>query len=352
MGEILSKASFEETRKMQLTGRSTYIVSLPKKWVKEMKLNAGDQLVIKRQSEAALLIAPKSKKVVSEKDVSLKISFKDNPDAIARKIISLYLIGFNTIRLIAENDRISSEQRRVIKEIVRKKLIGAEIITDSPNEMNLKILLSYPELSIGTALNRMCSLARAMHRDALTALSELNYDLAKSIIDLDDEVDRFNLYIVRQLKSAVQDPYEIKEMGLSNPRDCLGYRLVTKSVERIADHAAKIAEKVLVFKNPLNKETINKLLRINEFADSIFEMAVNALFSKNYNLAEETLEKNHEMESLESEAVAHLLKQGYSTEDISNLRLILESIRRIAEYAEDIAEIVLNLSITDLLSKN
>jgi len=352
VGEILSKASFEETRKMQLTGRSTYIVSLPKKWVKEMKLNAGDQLIIKRQSEATLLIMPKSKKVVSEKDVVLKISSKDNPDAIVRKIISLYLIGFNTIRLIAENDRISSEQRKIIKEIVRKKLIGAEIITDSPNEMDLKILLSYPELSIETALSRMCSLVRAMHKDALIALSELNYDLAKSIIDLDDEVDRFNLYIVRQLKSAVQDPYEIKEMGLSNPRDCLGYRLVTKSIERIADHAVKIAEKVLSFKNRLSNETINKILRMNEFADLVFEMAVNALFSKNYNLAEETLEKTHEIESLESEAVTHLLKQGYSTEDISNLRLILESIRRVAEYADDIAEIVLNLSITDLLSKS
>ncbi|MEM2228539.1 MAG: AbrB/MazE/SpoVT family DNA-binding domain-containing protein, partial [Candidatus Bathyarchaeia archaeon] len=95
----MSKSSFEETRKMQLTGRSTYIVSLPKKWVKEMKLNAGDQLVIKRQSEAALLITPKSKKITPEKDVFLKVSSKDNPDAIARKIISLYLIGFNTIKL-------------------------------------------------------------------------------------------------------------------------------------------------------------------------------------------------------------------------------------------------------------
>lgn len=336
---------------MQLTGRSTYIVSLPKKWVKEMKLNAGDQLVIKRQSEAALLITPKSKKITPEKDVFLKVSSKDNPDAIARKIISLYLIGFNTIKLIAENERISSDQRKVIKEIVRKKLIGAEIITDSPSEMNLKILLSYPELSIETALSRMCSLARSMHKDALTALTGLNYELAKNVIDLDDEVDRFNLYIVRQLKSAVQDPYEIKEMGLTNPRDCLGYRLVTKSIERIADHAVRIAEKVLTFKNPLNKQTIEKITQLNEFSDSIFEMAINALLSRNYNLAEEALEQSHEIENLENEVVSHLLNQGFDTKDVSNLRLILESIRRVAEYAEDIAEIVLNLAIMDLLSK-
>jgi phosphate uptake regulator len=347
-----SKTSFEEARKMQLTGRSTYIVSLPKKWVKEMKLNPGDQLIIKRHSEASLLVSPKSKKTISEKDVSLKVSPKDNPDAVARKIISLYLIGYNTIKLNAEDDRISSEQRKVIKEIVRRKLIGAEIITDSPSEMSLKILLSYPELSIETALTRMCSLARSMHKDALTALIELNYDLAKSVIDLDDEVDRFNLYIVRQLKSAVQEPYEIKEMGLTNPRDCLGYRLVTKSIERVADHAAKIAEKVLTFKNPLNESAIKKIKQMSEFADSVLETSTNALFSRNYSLAEEALEKTYEIENLEAEAVNHILKQGFTTEEISNLRLILESVKRVAEYANDIAEIVLNLSIKDLLFKS
>jgi phosphate uptake regulator len=35
----------EETRKIQLTGKSTYIVSLPKKWVTTMNLKTGSQLV-------------------------------------------------------------------------------------------------------------------------------------------------------------------------------------------------------------------------------------------------------------------------------------------------------------------
>jgi phosphate uptake regulator len=36
------------------------------------------------------------------------------------------------------------------------------------------------------------------------------------------------------------------------------------------------------------------------------------------------------------------------SEDISALRLVLESLRRIGEYATDIAEIVLNLAVSKL----
>ena len=34
----------EESRKVQVTGKSTYIISLPKKWVDEVKLERGEQV--------------------------------------------------------------------------------------------------------------------------------------------------------------------------------------------------------------------------------------------------------------------------------------------------------------------
>jgi phosphate uptake regulator len=35
-----------EMRKIQFTGRSTFIISLPKKWMHEMQLNVGDPVTI------------------------------------------------------------------------------------------------------------------------------------------------------------------------------------------------------------------------------------------------------------------------------------------------------------------
>jgi phosphate uptake regulator len=49
-----------EVRKIQFTGRSTYILSLPKKRMQEMHLKAGDPVNIIREANNSLSIIPHS----------------------------------------------------------------------------------------------------------------------------------------------------------------------------------------------------------------------------------------------------------------------------------------------------
>ena len=51
----------EETRKLQYTGGSSYIVSLPKKWIQDLGLKQGDHVIILRQGNSTLQIAPAAK---------------------------------------------------------------------------------------------------------------------------------------------------------------------------------------------------------------------------------------------------------------------------------------------------
>ena len=41
---------------------------------------------------------------------------------------------------------------------------------------------------------------------------------------------------MRQLKSAVEFQQIAEKLGIESQRDCLGYRIVVKVLERIADH--------------------------------------------------------------------------------------------------------------------
>jgi hypothetical protein len=41
---------------------------------------------------------------------------------------------------------LSSRQRNAIKNFARDLLVGTEIVTDTPTELTLQVLLSYPEL--------------------------------------------------------------------------------------------------------------------------------------------------------------------------------------------------------------
>ena len=47
-----------ETRKIQFTGKSTYIVSLPKQWVIDLGLKQGDQIRIVRKGSSTLELYP------------------------------------------------------------------------------------------------------------------------------------------------------------------------------------------------------------------------------------------------------------------------------------------------------
>lgn len=332
-----------ETRKIQLTGKSTYIVSLPKSWITEMGLKAGDGVSIQRQEDSSLLVLPRlPQKLEKAGEVKIRLSPKENPHAIARKVVSLYLLGYNVIRLIAGEGRISPTQREIIKRFVRTKLVGTEITTDLPSEITLQVLLSYPELSVKDALKRMCLIAASMQKDAITAFEKFDRGLARDVAMRDDEVDRFGMYVIRQLKSAVGDQRLIKEIGLTTARDCLGYRLTTKSVERIADHAAMIAQNVLQLKKPVESALLKKIITMNTFAATAFGSAVNSLFKEDYNSAERVIERGKAIRPLENRVVRAFKKAP--REDVIALRLMTESLRRIAEYSSDIAEIVLNLS--------
>ena len=341
----------EETRKLQFTGGSTYILSLPKRWITQNQLKKGSMIKLREEEGGLLSIIPSDTTIQEQRqdEATIRVALKDSPDSVIRKAVSTYLVGYNMIHIKAESQKqLSTKQRHDVKDFSRYMLVGTEIVTDTPQELTLQVLLSYPELSVQSALRRMSIIAASMHRDAMTALEGLDHQQAKEVITTDNEVDRFNLYIVRQLKTAIQNPRIIKEIGLQNARDCLGYRLVTKSVERSADHAANIAENVLSLKRRLEPEAIERLEKMSTVAISMFETAVEALFRQDYALAESIVEKTKEVILIEKEAVVS--SQKMDIEEAPYLRLIIESIRRTAEYASDIAEIVLNLTVESILT--
>jgi len=349
MEEQLHQELGEEVRKIQLTGKSTYIVSLPKKWVVGMNLKPGSQVVVAKQSDASLLLTPKELyKPVKLGEASIVASQKDDPRTIERKIVALYLVGYNLIRIHTKNERITALQRNLIKDLTRKKLVGTEIISDSPTEMKLQILLSYPELSVESALRRMCLIAASMHEDTMHALKNLNKQLCQDIITLDDEVDRFSLYIIRQLKAAVQSERILKDIGLSNPRDSLGYRVVARAVERIADHAVKIAEDIILLDTRIEKPVFERISELSSFARSVFDDSIKSLFKKDYALADSVVAKAKTIVSMENKALKAISEKLDPTK-LSNIRIIIESIRRTAEYSSDIAEIVLNLNVNQII---
>ena len=340
----------EERRKLQVTGGSTYILSLPKEWVMRNQLKKGSLMALFEEDDGSLSITPPKLEKQEKKDEAfIPVTLNDNQDAVMRKTISAYLAGYSILHLRAQGQQpLAVGMRNYLKKFARNYLVGTEIVIDSPAGLTLQILLNYPELSVESAVRRMAIIAASMHREALDCLANLDYSAAKAVIETDKEVNRFSLYIVRLLKIAVQNIRFIKEIGLNSPQECLGYRLIAKSVERTADHATKIAENVLLIRKKIDQNILEKIERMSNLAISMFEEAVDALFKGDFNLAETVIEKISQIANLEKEAV--IASHNVGIEETASLRLIIESVRRTAEYASDIAEVVLNLNVESVLS--
>ncbi|TLY04859.1 MAG: AbrB/MazE/SpoVT family DNA-binding domain-containing protein [Thaumarchaeota archaeon] len=341
----------EETRKLQYTGGSSYIVSLPKKWIQDLGLKQGDHVVILRQGNSMLQIAPASKRVAREqREATIEVSKENNPYFIARKLIALYFLGFNVITIVPKEDRLLVEQREVIKSIVRRVLMGTEIIADSATGITLQVLINLLDLSVDAAFKRMLLIAKSMYRDTLLALQENNVELAGEVVKSDDEVDRFSFYIVRQLKIAIKNEHLLKEIGLEEPRNCLGYRLIAKSVERVADHAVVISKDIIENPHPLKKDIVEKIASMSYFALQVLDDACLSMFKRDYEAADKAIEKARKIDEMEK-AILRAVSKPRDVNELYRIKLITENIRRVAEYASDIAEIVLNMTVQQTLRK-
>jgi phosphate uptake regulator len=348
---VITELDHRDVRKVQFTGRSTYVLSLPKRWIEEMHLKAGDQVTLVRELDNSLSIVPIFTAArESHNEVTALIAPSESGNTLKRKVVSMYLSGYNIIHLKIKSGRMNPALRDAVREVVRRNLVGTEMISDASDNITLQVLLSLPELSINTAIRRMYLIASSMHKDALSALAELNYELAREVIRSDDEVDRFSLYVFRNLVMAMQNGRVLREMGLKNPSDGLSYRVAAKSIERIADHAYNIADKAIMLRDKIPKDSLQKIEKMSHLALTVLNDSVESLLRRDYQLADKTVDNAKNIRTLEDEVLKAIEKD--KIRDISNIKLVLEDIRRTAEYASDIAEAAMNQTIDEVIEKH
>ena len=321
--------------------------------LKKMHLNAGDQVALIRELDNSLSIVPSINGGLRESlnEVTAIVLPSDSSSMLKRKVVSMYLAGYDIIHLKLKSGRINPAIRDGVREVVRRNLVGTEMISDASDNITLQVLLSLPELSITTAIRRMYLIASSMHKDAMSAFAELNYELAKEVIKSDDEVDRFSLYVLRNLVMGMQNGRVLREMGLKKPSECLSYRVAAKSIERVADHACSIADKALKLKENMSEKSLQKLDKMSHHALTVLEGSVEALLRRDYQLADKTVDIAENIRTLEDDIITTIEKDS-RVHDLGNIKLALEAIRRTAEYASDIAEVAMNETIDEVTEKH
>jgi phosphate transport system protein len=85
---------------------------------------------------------------------------------------------------------------------------------------------------------RMASLASEMVRKSLQAFIEGNPELARTVLTMDDAVDSMNRAAYKSLTKVMEEQSHIAPQALNA-------LMISRSLERVADHATNIAEDVI-----------------------------------------------------------------------------------------------------------
>ncbi|MDI6885380.1 MAG: phosphate uptake regulator PhoU [archaeon] len=330
-----------ERRKIQLTGGSTLTISLPIKWAREVGVKQGDELSLIQRSDNALLMRPMKGKKEEIKSAELVLSEKESLEGNFRYLIAHYLIGYDVIRLLSPGG-FDAEKRKWIKEEVRKRLIGMEVVGESSKEMVLKSFLKYEDFTLQDAIQSMSKIILSMQEDAIAALDERDQNLAKDVIERDNEIDRFYLLIVRQLKAAMSDPELAKKIGVGRRRDSLGYRIIVKNMERMGDHLENIAKNAMMITSSVQ---INGIKELGTGAKNLFTKTLASLSPMDIEKANEAIRDANMLIGTVKALNERILAEDWSVTDKIHALSILESLGKIAKYCEDIAEVTINMGI-------
>jgi len=331
-----------DTRKVQKTGGSTFIVSLPKKWINEIGIKNGDSMGFIQQPDGTMLLSPKSteKKTSRRRIVNVEGMKSEH---LLRKMISIYMAGYNIIDLKADK-RMIPEIREVIRSFSRK-IIGPEIIEESIKSITMKDLLNPIEMPMDKTIKRMHILVKTMHEDAIMALREKNRQLADRIEPRDRDVDRLNWLISRQFNILLTNMSLSNEMKMTREETTCMF-LMSRLIERIGDHAVKISKEViLIFDEKIDPQIIEMITFASGNSLEILEDTIAAWEKKDIKAANKNIDSVTDLASYCKEINdAALNLNGVSSVGVS---YIAESIRRSGEYAGDISELLIDYLVNE-----
>lgn len=325
-----------ELRKLQLTGGSSYTVTLPKEWVSQAELGAGDVVGFVAQPNGSLAIFPHARQDAASARYETEITGEDT-DAAFRTIVAAYLNGFDIIR-VRSKKAMSAGVRRAVR-LAAKRIIGIQVVEEDAHSILLQDFMDPKEFHMDKALRRMQAITRSMQEDALRTFSAPADD-ASTIEERDDEVDSLYWIINKQYHAILRDPTYAQKMGL-NAKQALNYLMVARLVERTADHAGRIHENIMTLQgSEIERKLENRIEKQARRAVQLFTDALTAFHKQDVDAANKII---GEVDSFRS-TQASVTKESLSLagEDILHVALALDSIARTAAYAADVAETAIN----------
>ena len=330
-----------ELRRVQVTGGSSFVVTLPKDWADEQGIRKNDPVGMIAQSDGTLLITRKLSEEPLQRIKDIDSSSISDPAFLFRLLIGAYITGFTMIR-ITTKQRFPPFVRTIVRDFTQMT-IGQEVVEETETVISIKDLLNPSEMPFENTIKRMFVIVKNMHQDAISALETHNKALAEDIIARDTDVDRLNWLIARQTSMIMANVSLSRKMGIS-PGLAMNYYMISRIVERIGDHAVRIAENTQpIIDSDLDSRILGSVKKASALSLEIFDRSIVSFLNSDMKEAHRNIESINALEDICEDINNLVLKQD--TMIAIHVGYIAESVRRAGEYAGDISETIINLLV-------
>jgi len=346
-----------EIRRIQKTGGGSYVITLPKEWIKSLGIKEKDQIFIMAQPDQSLILSAKSLNKSPEKREKLfnidEIGEEGNgrKSILYRMLIGAYIMGYDNYKIYSSG-KLSASAIKTVNDFVTAAL-GPVIDEQTKNMIILKDILNPMEMPYENNIRRMHVIIKTMHEDLMDAFLKKNEDVIHEIIERDKQINQRNWLISRETFMILRDVILAQKMKVTL-EDAHHFFLISRQLERIGDHARIIARNLLnIIHKLLPTNLYDTIKAASKESMKILSDSLNAWDSKMrkttpnkaIHLANEAIENNQNLRVLCEE----ITKVPIRDVDIYvPINYIAESLRRTGDYSVNIAEIVIDNLIKDI----
>ncbi len=204
-------------RRVIKQGHNTLTVTLPSKWVKDLNINAGDEIELIEKNKSILLTSEKHNG--ETKRTELDVSDMDIP-TIWKHFMSIYREGYDEIKVkfdpqseldspykFITQHRLDNKYKKILGKRTMtsalqgfaNRFIGFEIVEHGKGFIIIKDMGAPTSKEFDNSLRRVFLLFQQMAEETLEAIEKGDSSSLVGIHDIDINLDKFHDYCIRVL---------------------------------------------------------------------------------------------------------------------------------------------------------
>ncbi len=189
---------------------------------------------------------------------------------------------------------------------------------------------------------RMGAYVEQAINEAVQALTDLDSDRASKVIANDDIVDEMEREIDRRCVEIIARQQPVA----SDLRDLTSTLKLITDLERIADHASDISERIIAINNLPNRVVVpHDVITIAEVSKQMLRGALDAYVTRNEVMASEIIRMDDRVDELYEKLKKYLIHlmavDSENVEQLVELLMVCKYFERISDHAQNVAEWVL-----------